>query len=141
MTDTYNVCFQKASSTITFRNMAGGTYSGTDSCKKNPKDFIYQASQACSDVWPFVLHVAPNSKQVTVIANDQESVQFSDACTQTGDVLINMSAVFQGNSYATQGGKPTIRNESLSVGHYATWGFVALLLIVAVVLLLRRRST
>ena len=139
MADTYNVCLQTSTGVITFQNVAGGPYSGSDSCKKTPKDFIYQAGKDCSNVYPFVLHVAPNSKQITVTANDQQTIQFSDACTQSGDVLINMSAVYQGNSYATQGGKPTIRNESLSLSHYAIWGFVSLLLIVAVVLLLRRQ--
>lgn len=140
MADTYNVCLQTSSGAITFQNMAGGPYSGADSCKKTPKDYIYQAGKDCSNVYPFVLHVAPSSKQITVTANDQATVQFSDACTQSGDVMINMSATYAGKSYATQGGKPTIRNESLSMGHYAIWGFAALLLIVALVVFLRRRS-
>lgn len=145
----FDVCLKKtgAKYEISFRNSSTLEYYDGKGVCNSATTYTYAASTECSGGAHFDLVVAPKSKQIEVHLNEAPTIVFTDACSDHSYIEMNMSARMGGHEYATDGAKPTIRNNGSARGFLdgpwcaGGWGVAALLLIVLGILLLRRKAS
>jgi hypothetical protein len=142
----YDVCWNPSTPTpVTFRDhQTGGPYSGDGTCRTQT-EYVYTATAACSDatVFPFTMHVQPDSTQIKLASpNDSGTIRFTDACSASAYIHINMSLKSSGGAgYTIDGGKPTIRNDPQRsfLDQYLVPALVVVVLAGIAFALLRRR--
>ena len=64
----------------------------------------------------FIIRVNPdNPKNITVVGDGTDDVKVYDACVTSEDIKLRLTVWHQVNGYATDSGKPIIRNRPLTM--------------------------